>query len=154
MPEKTIGLGEKAPDFKLKDQDGLERKLTPLPAAQWTALAFYPKASTPGCTKEVCSIRDAAKDLAAAGIRVFGVSTDDVGAQKKFHAEQKLNFPLLADPEGEVTAKYAGFREGSKNAQRVTVLIDPKGVVRHIEREVKTDTHGGDLVKLLNSLGA
>ena len=90
-----LNPGDQAPPFALKDQEG---KLVSLAAfhGKKLLLYFYPKADTPGCTKQACSVRDARQDLADLGLAVVGVSPDDPGRQKKFDGKYGLGFPLLA----------------------------------------------------------
>lgn len=91
-----IEVGQKAPDFKLLDQDGKEHSLS-YHKGGYVLIYFYPKDDTPGCTTEACGIRDAYMDFARAGIKVFGVSKDSVESHKKFEQKYKLPFTLLAD---------------------------------------------------------
>jgi peroxiredoxin Q/BCP len=100
----------------------------------------------------VCSLRDAAKDFEAQGVRVFGASTDDVRSQQAFAKAQELDFPLLSDPDGSLTNKYGVAYPGRAMAQRVTFLIDPEGILRHIDRSVDVSKHGSDLVALVKKL--
>ena len=72
----------------------------------WTLVYFYPKADTPGCTRQGCALRDGYAELTRRGVAVFGVSHDDVAAQAAFKAKYRLPFMLLADPEGAVTAAF------------------------------------------------
>lgn len=73
---------------------------------EWTLVYFYPKADTPGCTKQGCSLRDGYAELTKRGVAVFGVSKDNVAAQRAFRAKFKLPFPLLADTEGKVVEAF------------------------------------------------
>ena len=95
-----------APKVEAQDQNGKVVKLADFYAKGTTLVFFYPKAGTPGCTAQACSLRDAYEDLTKAGVQVIGVSTDTVEAQKKFAANQKLPFTLLADPEGKVIKAF------------------------------------------------
>jgi peroxiredoxin Q/BCP len=87
-------------------------------------------------------------------VQVFGISTDDVNAQKKFAEEQELKYSLLSDPDGSAAGKYGVLRErrGSKMASRVTFIIDDKGVLRGIDQGVSVASHGADLTKLITEL--
>ena len=82
----------------------------------------------------------------------YGISLDDVHSQKAFHTAQKLGFSLLSDPDGSVARRHAVLAEGAKWPQRVTFVVDPKGVVRHVDRKVNVGTHGTDLLKVLDGL--
>lgn len=100
----------------------------------------------------MCSLRDAAKELAAVHANVLALSLDDVASEKKFVQEQQLAFPILSDPDGSATAKFGVLMEGKPYANRVTFVVDPKGVVRHVDRSVKVESHGQDLVAVIRGL--
>ncbi|MEM7627139.1 MAG: thioredoxin-dependent thiol peroxidase [Planctomycetota bacterium] len=145
MPE-PIEIGRKAPAFNLTDQAGKTHKLADY-AGKWVVLYFYPKDSTPGCTKEACGFRDAAKDLKKAGAVVLGVSPDDEKSHAKFAEKQALNFPLLADTKQAACEKYGVWQEKSMYGKkymgvvRTTYLIDPKGKVAARWDKVKVAGH-------------
>ena len=86
------------------------------------------------------------------GIRVFGVSLDSVTDLAKFHEQQELNFPLLSDPDGSAASKYGVLPEGGRFAARVTFVIDPEGKLRAIDDKVNVDSHGEDLIMLVEEL--
>jgi len=90
--------------------------------------------------------------LEDADITVVGISLDSVADQKKFHTEQELNFPLLSDPDGSAAAKYGALMEGRPYAKRVSIVIDPKGIVRAIDEQVQVSSHGDDVIDLVDSL--
>jgi peroxiredoxin Q/BCP len=149
-----IQVGDKPGAFALNDHEGKAVRLGGGEGHGWFVLAFYPKAMTGGCTKEVCSLRDNESALSANGVKVYGVSLDDVVSQKAFHGQQKLSFPLLSDPDGSVAARYRTLPEGAKWTQRVTFVVDPEGVVRHVDRAVQVGTHGADLLQVVAGLVA
>ena len=95
--------GAPAPQLTAKDQDGKAISFADVYSKGITLVYFYPKAETPGCTAEACSLRDAYEGLHAKGLQILGVSKDGVEAQKKFHENKKLPFTLIADPEGNVS---------------------------------------------------
>jgi len=98
------------------------------------------------------SLRDTANELAKLNAVILGISVDTAQTQKEFCAEQKLPFPLLADPEGKIAKLFGVFNEERKLSKRVTFLIDPKGIVRAIDEKVNVRTHGQDLIKRLKEL--
>ncbi len=139
-------LNEKAPDFKLEDQDGNWQSLADYKGKK-VVLYFYPKDMTSGCTVEAQCFRDRMNDFKAFGIQVLGVSPDDVKSHKKFAEKERLNFPLLADIDKEVVNAYGVWVEKSMygkkymGVQRDTFLIDENGVlVKHYEK-VKPENH-------------
>src|SRR5690348_610740 len=95
-----------APALQAVDQHGNSVNLADFYSKGLTLVYFYPKASTPGCTAQACSLRDAYEKLTNAGVQVIGVSTDSVRSQKKFAEKQKLPFTLLADPDGKVVKAF------------------------------------------------
>ena len=149
-----IEPGQPAPDFTLPDQDG-----TPVSLGDFTGrtlvLYFYPKADTPGCTTQACSIRDRAGEYEAAGAAVVGVSPDPVDAVKQFHGKQSLNFTLLADEDHAVCEAYGVWGEKSMygktymGAARSTFIIDGQGTVAHVIPKASPKTHDDEVLEAL-----
>ncbi len=102
-------------------------------------LFFYPKAMTPGCTRESCKFRDLSKDFAKLDTVVLGISTDKLGDQEKFTDKEKLNFPLLADADKKVAQDYGVLNPDRGFAFRSTFVIDKKGIVRKIYSKADAD---------------
>lgn len=102
--------GDTAPDFTLLDQNGEEVSLSDF-AGRKVLLYFYPRASTPGCTQQACSIRDAMPDLSKLGIAALGISPDEPKRQLRFAEKQELNFKLLCDTETTTAQAYGVWRE-------------------------------------------
>ncbi len=152
-----IGPGTPAPDFELPDQDGEPVRLSAL-RGRTVVLYFYPKADTPGCTTQACSIRDRASDYAAAGVKVIGVSPDPVKKVSKFHDKRDLNFTLLADEDHAVCDLFGVWVQKSMygrtymGAQRATFLIDAGGCVRHVIPKASPKTHDDEVLKALGKL--
>lgn len=101
-----LEVGSPAPTPAAIDQDGKPLDLAAIYAKGVTLVYFYPKADTPGCTKQACSLRDSYASLGGAGIQVVGVSKDTVEAQKKFQEKYNLPFPLIADHDGKVAEAF------------------------------------------------
>jgi peroxiredoxin Q/BCP len=154
-----IGPGASAPDFKLPDADGNPVRLSAL-RGRTVVLYFYPKADTPGCTTQACSIRDREAEYSAAGVRVLGVSPDPVAKVKKFHDKRDLNFTLLADEDHAVCDLYGVWVQKSMygktymGAQRATFIIGPKGTIRHVIPKASPKTHDDEVLKALRELAA
>jgi len=100
----------------------------------------------------VCSLRDAATDFSKLDVQVYGISMDDVAAVAAFAKAQKLDFPLLSDPDGSVAAKYGVAMAGRPFANRVTFVIDDKGVLRAIDDKVDVTKHGAALAAMIEKL--
>ena len=154
MTSVRLEEGDKAPAFKLLDQDGNKVSLSEY-KGQKVILYFYPAASTPGCTKEACDFNDNLNPLKKAGYTVLGVSPDAVAKLKKFETSQKLNFKLLSDEDKAVHVLYGAF--GKKvlygreyeGVLRSTFVIDEKGKIALALYNVKATGHVAMLRKQL-----
>ncbi len=132
--EASGTVGQPAPTFAAKNQDGKDFKLEDRKGQGYTVLFFYPKAGTPGCTKQACAFRDAIKVIRNEGAEVYGISADDVAAQKKFHSEHKMTFDLISDADGKIIAKYGVKMPVVTMAKRQTFILDKDLIVRkHFE---------------------
>lgn len=147
MPE----VGDAAPDFELLDQAGNPIRLSAF-RGQRVVLYFYPRADTPGCTKEACAFRDDYEDFDSRGVIILGVSPDTVEDQAKFAAKHSLPFPLLADKDHKVGEAYGAwglkksFGREYMGMKRMTFLIDGEGKVAKIYRTVKPAEHSQQLL--------
>ena len=146
-----IAEGDLAPDFTLPDQDGEEVTLSSL-RGQKVVLYFYPKASTPGCTKQARGVRDHSADYEELGVRVLGISPDPVSRVKKFHDKHALDFTLLADGDHAVCDAY-GVKK-FWGAQRATFVVDESGKVAWVLPKVSPKTHDEAVLEALRELGA
>lgn len=147
MPE----VGQAAPDFTGITDDNTELHLNEL-KGNIVVLFFYPRAYTPGCTKEVCSFRDNNIRLVGMGVKVIGVSTDTVTRQSGFKEKHALNFPLIADSEKTIVKLYGVQQPDVGVAKRVTFLIDRKGVIQHIWPRVKVAGHVDEIIAKIDEL--
>jgi peroxiredoxin Q/BCP len=154
-----IQAGSPAPDFELPDQDGEPVRLSSL-RGRTVVVYFYPKADTPGCTTQACSIRDRGDEYAAAGATVLGISPDPVTKVKKFHDKRDLNFTLLADADHAVCDAYGVWVQKSMygktymGAQRATFIIDASGSVVHVIPKASPKTHDDEVLAALADLAA
>ena len=154
----AVKVGNKAPAFTLKDQDGNKVSLKDFNGKKNVVLYFYPKAMTPGCTVQACGLRDSNKQLAKLDAVALGVSPDPVERLKKFEDKQDLNFTLLSDEDHAIAEKYGVW--GLKKFMgkefmgiiRTTFVIDKDGRIQHIMDKVKTKTHHDDVLAVLNTL--
>ncbi|MBX3026380.1 peroxiredoxin [bacterium] len=143
--------GDPAPVFRAKTQDGADFDLAQR-AGQWTVLYFYPRAGTPGCTKQADGFRDGLAAIRERGAEVFGISTDTVEAQARFHQDEQLSFTLLADPDGAVAERYGAKMPLLTVAKRWTFIIDPHLTIRQIERDVDPPTDARRVAAALATL--
>jgi peroxiredoxin Q/BCP len=142
-----IETGAALPAVTAKDQNDQEVKLAECGASGWTLVYFYPKADTPGCTKQACSLRDSFAALTEKKVTVFGVSLDDVAAQKAFQQKYKLPFTLLADKGGKVADAF-GVPHTMGFAKRQAFLFkDGKLVWRDLS--ASTDQQAADVLREL-----
>lgn len=149
----TLEVGQAAPDFVLPDQDGKTRQLADW-RGKWLVLYFYPKNDTPGCTTEACNFRDDWLLLQELGAAVVGLSVDTSASHAAFAQKYKLPFPLLADAQGEVAARYGALSDWwlYKFAKRQTFIVNPQGRIARIYRSVDSDKHSAEIVADLRQL--
>ncbi len=144
-------IGNQAPEFKTKDQDGKEVRLSDFRGKK-VVLYFYPKDMTPGCTAEACSLRDNYRALQKAGYEILGVSTDDERSHQKFIAKEKLPFRLLADTDKSLHASYGTWVKKSMYGReymgtaRVTYIINEQGVIEEVIEKVDTKNHAAQIL--------
>lgn len=151
--EQTLAVGDDAPDFMLKASDGKTYKLSDFKGKQAVVVAWFPRAFTGGCTKECKSMREAGEKLRGYEVAYFTASTDPVEKNADFAKSLDLDYPILSDPKGEIAKKYGVYNAERDAAARVTFYIGKDSKILHIDREVKTDTHGQDIAARLGSLG-
>jgi peroxiredoxin Q/BCP len=147
---EPLKIGDAAPVISAKTDDGSTLNLGDVYKANpYTLVWFYPKALTGGCTKQGCSLRDAAADLKAKGVAVIGVSTDTVEKQKEFKDVNHFPFPLLADTDKAVMKAFG--QSGTLGmASREAYLVDRNGKVVYRD-EKQTDKQAEKVLEFLNS---
>lgn len=147
----TLREGDKAPDFKVNDQDGKSISSKDYKGKKWVVF-FYPKASTPGCTAEACNLRDNFKELQQKGYELLGVSADTEKRQKNFKEKYQFPFPLLADENKEVINAFGVW--GPKKfmgrefdgIHRKTFVMDETGTITRVIDKVKTKDHAAQIL--------
>jgi peroxiredoxin Q/BCP len=139
-----LTLGATLPSIQAPDQDGKTVDLAAEGSKGWTLVYFYPKADTPGCTKQACSLRDAYSVLTGKGIRVYGVSADDPAAQKAFQQKYKLPFTLIADSDKKVMDAF-GVPHTLGFAKREAFLFRD-GKLYWRDLAAKTDQQAADVL--------
>jgi len=148
-----LKVGNPAPDFKLKDEQGnlrprgefLGRKLV---------IYFYPKDDTPGCRREACSFRDEYQTLVAAGIQVLGISYDSPESHRKFKEKYQLPFILLSDETREAARAYGAYAPilGYLSPRRYTFLVNEQGIIIKIFIRVRVAEHAGEVLTAFKNL--
>ncbi len=156
MPHE-LKEGGKAPDIQLADDRGQPFHLAGLKGKN-VVLYFYPKADTPGCTKESCEFRDHSQQFTQQDTVIVGVSPDKSAAQSKFKSKFDLPFTLLADTEHKAATDYGVWKEKSMygkkymGIERTTFLIDKHGVIHKIFPKVKPEGHAEEVYAVLKEM--
>jgi len=145
-------VGDPAPLFAGQDQDGKTVTLAGLIGKKIVLLYFYPKDNTPGCTKEACGFRDRMGELQKDNVEVIGVSFDSAASHKQFIGQYKLNFTLLADPDGKTADAYGVRMEGKNMAKRVSFLIGLDGKIVHVTDAGDPDKHFSEMQAAIAAL--
>jgi len=142
-----------APDFERPDQFGVPRRLSTMLQDGPVALFFYPVASSGGCTKEMCAVRDRTAEFGAVGAQPVGISRDSVAAQLRFAEQNGLGFPLLSDADGAVCAAYGVARSlASAPVKRDTIVVRTDGRVTDVVRsEFRFGRHAAKALEALRS---
>ena len=151
-----LQAGNPFPNFSLPNQDGRTVKLSDF-KDQWLVVYFYPKDDTPGCTIQGKSFTATKADFDAAGVKVVGVSADDVASHKNFCNKFAFKIDLLADTDS-VLMKQLGIGQaewkGMKFWERTTFVVDPKGVIRRVYEKVNPEGHERTLLEDVRGLQA
>jgi thioredoxin-dependent peroxiredoxin len=153
----SVAEGDKAPDFELPATGGRKVSAKALKGKPYL-LYFYPKADTPGCTKEACAFQEALPQLGKIGIEVIGVSPDKMKPIEKFAEKYKLTFPLASDEEKTVAEAYGTWVEKSMygkkymGMERSSFLIDAKGKVAKVWRKVSVPGHAAEVMAAAKAL--
>lgn len=151
-----INIGDSLPEFTAKNQDEQVINSKNLLGKKIIFL-FYPKALTPGCSNEVCNIRDNYQSIINQGVTIFGISADSSEKQKKFKEKHALPFDLIADENKEICEKFGVWQNKSfmgKNFMgivRTTFIFNEKGECIHIIHKVKTKEHTQQIMDFLHS---
>ncbi|MFI7391967.1 MULTISPECIES: peroxiredoxin [Streptomyces] len=151
----AIQVGDKAPDFELKDNHGATVRLSEFRGRRNVVLIFYPFAFTGVCTGELCEVRDNLPQFSDRDTQVLAVSNDSIHTLRVFAEQEGLEYPLLSDfwPHGNVSRAYGVFDEDKGCAVRGTFVIDQEGVVRWTVRNGLPDARDlTDYVKALDAL--
>jgi peroxiredoxin Q/BCP len=149
-----VTIGKKAPDFSLSAGDGKTYSLKDF-AGRKIVLYFYPKDNTSGCTEEARSFEKKSRTIERNGAVIVGVSADSADSHAKFAQKNALTFPLLSDERKSVIKAYGVWKEKSMygkkyfGVERTTVVIDEKGIIRHIFHRVKVEGHADEVLNIL-----
>jgi thioredoxin-dependent peroxiredoxin len=148
----ALNIGDKAPDFESKDQNGKTVKLSDYKGKK-VVLFFYPKDNTPGCTAQACNLRDNYSQLQQAGYETIGISIDSEKSHQNFISKHELPFTLIADTDKTIVEQYGVWQEKSMygrkymGTMRYTFVIDEDGIIQDIITKVKTADHAKQILK-------
>jgi peroxiredoxin Q/BCP len=145
-----LKLGDPIPAVTVPDQDGRPVNLAEEGKTGYTLVYFYPKAMSPGCTAQACSLRDSYSELQQKGVKIFGVSVDAVEAQKKFQETDHLPFELLSDKDKQVTSAFGVPLIKDAFATRQAYLFK-EGKLVWLDTKASTDKQAQDLLTVLAS---
>jgi peroxiredoxin Q/BCP len=154
----TLEVGAAAPDFSMAASGGRTVSLAAMKGRPFL-LYFYPKADTPGCTREACAFQEALPQLGRLGLDVIGVSPDKMAAIERFAAKFGLRFPLASDAEKTVAQAYGvwveklNYGRAYMGIERSSFLIDAEGKIAHVWRKVKVDGHAAQVLDRVQKSG-
>lgn len=146
-----LEVGQKAPDFTLKDKDGKEVSLSDFRGKK-VVVYFYPKDSTPGCTRQACAFGAVYSEFKAKNCEVIGISKDSIASHVKFAEKYDLPFILLSDPDRLAIEAYGVWQEKKMCGKvgmgvvRTTFVIDEEGNIEKIMPKVKPDTNAAEIL--------
>lgn len=149
-----LNIGDRAPNFTLKDKSGNEISLSDF-IGKRVVLYFYPKDNTPGCTRQACAFAGAYEEFKNRGVEVIGISRDSIASHVKFAEKYNLPFVLLSDPELEAIQAYGVWQEKkmygkvSFGVVRTTFIVDENGIIEKIMPKVKPDTNAEEILKFI-----
>ena len=151
-----LEVGNKAPDFTLKDKDGNTHSLSEL-LGKKVVVYFYPKDNTPGCTRQACAFAGAFAEYKNMGVEVIGISKDSEASHARFAEKYSLPFILLSDPDLEAIKAYGVWQEKklygktSMGVVRTTFVIDESGTITAVMPKVKPDTNAAEVLGMLEN---
>lgn len=150
-----LDIGSTVEPFTLTAHDGSEVRWEDLRGSP-VVFFFYPKASTPGCTKEACAFRDLRSAFDDRGVKVFGVSADSIKRQQNFANKYELTMPLLSDPDHTILEPWGVWGQKKLYGRvydgiiRSTFLFDASGVLRYVWPKVKVTGHADQVLSAID----
>jgi len=145
-----LTVGEQAPTVTAKDQNGNPLDFSQVYSKGITLVYFYPKADTPGCTKQACSLRDSFANLSGKGLTILGVSGDSPEGQKKFQEKYQIPFTLISDSDGKVSSAFGVPSIANIPARQSFLIAD--GKIVWTTPKAKTADHAAEVQAAIDSL--
>jgi thioredoxin-dependent peroxiredoxin len=157
LPSATFAdqpkVGDAAPAFEMQGSDGKTYTSKDFIGKKAVIIAWFPKAFTPGCTKECKSLREQGEMLKKFDVAYFTASTDDVKKNSEFAKSLELDYPILCDPQGKNAAMFGVLKPTGLVADRISFIIGKDGKILAVDSKDNTDNHGKDLAEQLEKLG-
>ncbi|MDG3005174.1 peroxiredoxin [Paludisphaera mucosa] len=147
-----LKVGDPAPAFALQGSDGKTHALADYKGKSGVVLAWYPKAFTPGCTKECQSFAGAGESLKGLKVAYFTASVDEADYNKKFAESLNADYPILSDPSKDVAKAYGVVHEGRAVPERWTFYIDKQGVIKGIDKNINVAKAAEDVAAKVKDL--
>ena len=147
-----VKVGEQAPDFEGPTTDGSRLGLKDFIGKKNVVLYFYPKDDTPGCTREACSFKENIEPLGRMGAEIIGVSLDSIEDHRRFTEKYELPFPLISDKSKRIATAYGVIKDTGTSTNRVTFIIDKKGIIVKVFPKVDVSVHTAEVVAALKEL--
>ena len=144
---ELLAVGSKAPNFDLPAHDGTQITLGDY-AGKNLVIVFYPKDSTPGCTRQLCALRDDRETFKGLNTEVLASNPGSANSHTNFVEKQQYNFPILVDAEREMAASYHTLKENGTSIERTVYIIDGEGVIRYAKRGLPSDE---ELIEAINN---
>ena len=160
MAAAALAVGAEAPAFEIPNQDGSVIRLADYRGRKNVLIYFYPRAGTPGCTKQACNLRDTSNDYEAADTVVLGISTDPVKRLAGFRDKHGLQFDLLSDADHKVAEAYGVWGPRLflgrvfQGVARSSFVVDKRGVLRHVIPKAKPGSHHQDVLDFVRANSA
>lgn len=148
-----LKVGDDAPEFEMVGSDGKTYKLSDFKGKSAVVVAWYPRAFTGGCTAECKAFKEQGSTLREYNVAYFTASNDPADKNKKFAESLGVDYPILSDPDNKVCTAYGVLKPDGKAANRWTFYISKEGKILHIDKTVKTASHGTDVAGKLGELG-
>jgi peroxiredoxin Q/BCP len=150
---EEVKVGDVAPEFEMVGSDGKTYKLSDFKGKSAVVVAWYPRAFTGGCTAECKAFKEQGGSIREYNVAYFTASNDKADYNKKFAESLGVDYPILSDPENKAATAYGVLKPDGKAANRWTFYIGKDGKILHIDKAVKTGSHGTDVAAKLGELG-
>jgi peroxiredoxin Q/BCP len=147
-----VKVGEQAPDFEGPTTDGSRLGLKDFIGKKNVVLYFYPKDDTPGCTREACSFKENIEPLGRMDAEIIGVSLDSIEDHRRFTEKYELPFYLISDKNKGIATAYGVIKDTGTSTNRVTFIIDKKGIIVKVFPKVDVSVHTAEVVAALKEL--